>query len=416
MSWDILHQRGVRPCPGTSFTLKNVNTRNKQIITAVAHGSMNAKAAAHHFNVSERWVKELVRRYAFEGETAYEPRSKRPKTSPNQTPRITRNRIIELREELTGKGLDAGAESIQSHLESEGLHPPAKSTIHRILRQCNHVTDQPQKRPKSSFVRFESAFPNEMWQSDFTHWTLADGSDTEILDFVDDHSRYLISIHAYRTVTGRYVTKQFMEACEEHGRPQSSLTDNGLVFTTRFTGKTNGDGPAKNQFEKLLQQWDIKQINGSPSHPQTQGKVERFHRTLKLWLKAQPQARTVAQLNQQLKEFQHIYNMERPHKGAGRKPPNVRYTALPKAVPKPLSQDEARIRTDTVDKDGKLTLRYAGQLRHLGMGRTYSGIPVRMIVEDRDVTVINRKTGEIIRYFKIDPSKNYQKAISSLNR
>lgn len=377
---------------------------------------MNTKAAAHHFNITERWVKELVRRYAFEGEAAYESRSKRPKTSPNQTPQETRDRITFHRQNLTTKGLDAGAETIQTLLESEGLTAPAKSTIHRILRQANHVTNQPQKRPKSSLIRFEAALPNEMWQSDFTHWRLEDGSDTEILDYIDDHSRFLISIRAYRRVTGSYVAKQFTEACQEHGRPQSSLTDNGLVFTTRFTGKINGDQPAKNHFEKLLQEWDIKQINGSPNHPQTQGKIERFHRTLKLWLKAQPRAKTVAQLNEQLEEFKHIYNTQRPHKAAGRKPPYLRYTATPKAVPKPLPKDERRIRTDTVDSDGKLTLRYGGQLRHLGMGRTYSGVPVRMLIDDRDVTVINRKTGEIIRYFKIDPSKNYQKGISSLNR
>ena len=377
---------------------------------------MNTKAAAHHFNVSERWVKELVRRYAFEGEAAYEPRSKRPKTSPHKTPEATRERIIFHRKYLTANGLDAGAETIQTRLETEGIQPPAKSTIHRILRQTKLVTNQPQKRPKNSLIRFEAALPNEIWQSDFTHWRLADGSDTEILDYIDDHSRFLISIRAYRRVTGRIVANQFTEACEEHGRPQSSLTDNGLVFTTRLTSSHNKEQPAKNQFEKLLQEWDITQINGSPNHPQTQGKIERFHRTLKLWLQARPRAKTVAELNQQLTEFQRVYNMERPHKAAGRKPPYVRYTATAKAIPKPLPKDERRIRTDTVDKDGKLTLRYGGQLRHLGMGRTYSGVPVRMLIDDRDVTVINRKTGEIIRYFKIDPTKNYQKGISSLNR
>ncbi|WP_343883982.1 IS481 family transposase, partial [Glutamicibacter uratoxydans] len=387
--------------------------RNKQIITAVVHGSMNTRSAAAHFNVSERWVKELIRRYAFEGETAYEARSKRPKTSPGRTPEATRERIVTLREILVAQGLDAGAETIQTHLETEGISPPSRATIHRILRQADLVSDQPQKRPKSSLIRFEAAQPNEMWQADFTHWRLADGSDTEILDFIDDYSRFLISIRAYRRVTGRNVAEQFAMACDEHGRPQSSLTDNGLVFTTRFTGKTQGDTAAKNQFEKLLQKWDVKQINGSPNHPQTQGKIERFHRTLKLWLTAQPRATSVATLNKQLSEFQQIYNERRPHKAAGRKPPSIRYRAVPKAVPKPLPQEEVRQRNDVVDKDGKLTIRYGGKLRHLGMGRTYSGIRVEMYVNDREVTVVNKKTGEILRYFKIDPSKNYQKAISS---
>lgn len=383
---------------------------------AITQASMSTKSAAQHFDVTERWVKELLSRYAREGETAYEPRSKRPRTAPNRTPEHIRERIVFLRGHLRTQGLDAGAETIRIHLEQEGHKAPAKATVHRILRQAAQVTNQPQKRPKSSFIRFEAAFPNEMWQADFTHWRLADGSDTEVLDFIDDHSRLLVSIHAYRRVTGGNVADQFTQACTEHGRPQSTLTDNGLVFTTRFTKKDRGEQPAKNLFEKLLQQWDIRQINGSPNHPQTQGKIERFHRTLKLWLTAQPRAETLRQLNVQLAEFQRVYNTERPHKGAGRRTPQAAYMALPKATPIPQPRDEHRVRTDTVDKFGKLTLRYGGALRHLGMGATYSGVPVRMIIDETDVTVISRKTGEILRYFKIDPSKNYQKAISRLNR
>ena len=104
--------------------------------------------------------------------------------------------------------------------------------------------------------------------------------------------------------------------------------------------------------------------------------------------------------------------MERPHRGANRRTPHTAYHALPKAIPEALPHDEHRIRTDTVDKDGKVTLRYAGKLRHLGMGRAYAGIPVRMLINDRDVVVINRKTGEMLRRFWIDPEKDYQKTIS----
>ena len=219
---------------------------------------MNTQTAALHFNVTERWVKELLRRYAFEGEAAYTPRSKRPKTTPNRISDETRQKIITLRQTLTSQGLDAGAETIQLHLKNTGIKAPAKSTIHRILRAQGQVTNQPQKRPKSSLIRFEAALPNERWQADFTHWALADGTDTEILDFLDDHSRFLISIHAYRRVTGKNVRDQFIKACEQHGRPQSTLTDNGLVFTTRLTARKEGNAAGKNLFEKQLQEWDIK--------------------------------------------------------------------------------------------------------------------------------------------------------------
>lgn len=122
------------------------------------------------------------------------------------------------------------------------------------------------------------------------------------------------------------------------------------------------------------------------------------------------------ELNGQLTVFQQLYNTQRLHKAIGRRTPHAAYMALEKLTPVPQPQSEYRVRNDTVDKFGKLTLRYAGALRHLGMGITYSGVPVRMIIDDTEVTVIDRKTGEILRYFKIDPSKNYQEAISILNR
>jgi transposase InsO family protein len=392
MSWDIVHAQQVK-------------TKNQAIITAVVQGSMSIKAAAGHFEVSERWVKELLRRYRYEGEAAYHPRSKRPNTSPNATPAHIRARVVALRQDLTAKGLDAGAETIQAHLLAEGLHAPAKATIHRILRAAGLVTDQPQKRPIASLIRFEAAFPNQMWQADFTHWRLADATDTEILDFLDDHSRMLISIQAYRRVTSPDVAHQFTDACQQHGRPRTMLTDNGLVFTTRFIHR---DQPAKNAFEKLLQRWDIQQINGSPNHPQTQGKIERFHRTLKLWLTAQPPAETLDELNDQLVAFQCLYNEQRPHRAIGRRTPLAAYTALPKLGPVALPQEEYRIRTDTVDQFGKLTLRYDGKLRHLGMGVAHRHVKVRMLIDNTEVIVINRKTGEILKYFSIDPTKNYQ--------
>lgn len=386
-----------------------MSTRNKAIILAVKQGSMSTRAAAQQFNVSERWVKELLSRYVREGETAFQPRSKRPKTTPNRTPEPIRERIKELREHLTQQGLDAGPETIATHLANENLNVPAKSTIHRILRTQGLVTENPKKRPKSSYTRFQAEQPNQLWQSDFTHWRLADNTDVEILNFLDDHSRYLLSITAYKRVTGRNVVTQFENTTHEHGRPQSMLTDNGLVYTTRLTNFTRGIEPAKNLFEKTLQKWDIKQINGKPGHPQTQGKIERFHRTLKQWLTRQKPAHTIAELNTQLTQFQTIYNTLRPHKGAGRKPPIHAYQARPKATPQPLPQNEYRVRTDKVDKFGKLTIRYDGKLRHLGMGVAYRGHKIRMLIDNADITVIDTKTGEILKQFEIDPNKNYQK-------
>ncbi len=204
-----------------------------------------------------------------------------------------------------------------------------------------------------------------MWQADFIHWRLTDVTDTEILDFLDDHSRMLINIRAYRRVIRPEVANQFTAACHQHGRPRTMLTDNGLVLTTRFIHQNQ---PAKNAFEKLLQRWDTQHINGSPDHPQIQGKMERFHRTSKLCLTAQPPAEILDELNDQLVTFQCMYNEQRRHRAIGRYTPLAPDTALPKLEPVAFPQDEYRIRTDIVGKFGKLPLRYDGKLRHLGMG------------------------------------------------
>ena len=180
-------------------------------------------------------------------------------------------RVIALRAQLTADGLDAGPVTIAWHLEREGLRAPSTSTIRRILHQAGSITPEPRKRPRSSYTRFQASQPNEMWQSDFTHSRLLGGGDVEILNWLDDHSRYLLSCTVHQPVSGDQVVAVFLAAVDQHGSPASTLTDNGSVYTSRFTG-------GRNAFEYLLPVLGIRQKNGSPGHPQTQGKIERFHR------------------------------------------------------------------------------------------------------------------------------------------
>ena len=178
-----------------------------------------------------------------------------------------------------------------------------------------------------------------------------------------------------------------------------------MVYTTRLAGGRGG----RNAFEHQLHALGITQKNGSPSHPQTQGKIERFHQTLKRWLNGQPRAHTLKDLNKQLDKFRQIYNHESPHRALDRRTPAAAYAATPKAAPAGAKQgDHWRRRVDRVDKFGKLTLRHAGRLRHLGIGRAHAGTHVLMLIHDADVTISNATTGEIIRELTIDPTKNYQ--------
>ncbi|MCQ4628390.1 transposase family protein, partial [Corynebacterium sp. CCUG 65737] len=211
---------------------------------------------------------------------------------------------------------------------------------------------------------------------------LIDGRRVEVLDFIDDHSRYLLSITARPAFTGPAVAAELQRLIDTYGPPASTLTDNGLVFTARLAGRKGG----RNAFEKTLNDNRIQQKNGRPGHPQTQGKIERFHQTLKRWINAQPPAETIPQLQRQLNEFTAYYNTERPHRSLGRRTPHQAYTTGPKAEPTFTPKEEWRTRNDVVAASGKVTIRYAGRLYSLGIGRAHSGEEVLMIITDNHIT------------------------------
>jgi transposase InsO family protein len=239
------------------------------IITAVVLEGRSQAEVARDYEVSRGWVSKLVARYRVEGDAAFEPRSRRPRSSPNATPPEVVDRIVALRRDLTSAGLDAGCDTIAWHLEHHHQVKVSTSTIHRYFVRAGLVAPAPKKRPKSSYVRFEAELPNETWQSDFTHWRLADDTDVEILAWLDDHSRYSLSLTAHQPVTGPIVVDTFTTAAETHGLPASTLTDNGMVYTTRFAGGRGG----RNGFEATLGVHGIIQKNSRPNHPTTCGKV-----------------------------------------------------------------------------------------------------------------------------------------------
>ncbi len=246
------------------------------------------------------------------------------------------------------------------------------------------------------------AQPNEMWQSDFIHWRLADGTDVEILTWLDDHSRYLLSCTAHMAVTGDDVVSTFLAVIDDHGAPASTLTDNGRVYTARFGG-------GRNAFEYLLPLLGVRQKNGSPGHPQTQGKTERFHQTLQRWLRARPPARTLPELQRQLDEFQGHYNELRPHRALGRRTPGHAYRATPKAAPATNGHAPGhyRLRYDRLDHNGRMTLRRAGRMHHLGIGAAHARKRVLAFADDTQITVADLTTGEVLSRHLIDPNRSY---------
>ena len=371
------------------------------IVQTLATQGFTVAQVAARFNVSQRWVYELARRYRLDGVAGLVFKSKRPHTNSRAVPAHIRGRIIGLRKQLLASGLDAGAESIAWNLAQAQVKPPATSTIWRILREEGLVSPEPKKRPKVYTKRFEAVQPNETWQSDFTHWRLADGSDVEIINWLDDHSRLLLHASVHRAVTGKIVVDSFNQARNEYGTPFSTLTDNGVVYTARFAMGANA-------FEYLLAALGVVQKNGSPGHPQTQGKIERFHQTQKKWLAQQGPAQTMEQLQEQLACLRDVYNTKRGHKAIGMQTPAQCYEATIKAVPKLEPAPEPfRVRHDVVDDYGKLSLRRAGKMHHMGVGASNRGKAVTVIVSGRQIMVVEKATGEILGEYEIETSRNY---------
>jgi transposase InsO family protein len=390
-------------------------SKARLVITALFVDHQTPAEVAARYGVHRAWVYKLKARYEAEGETALEPRSRRPKTSPAALSPDVVDLIVRIRKELTDAGLDAGPETIAWHLEHHHGHRVSRSTISRHLTATGLVTPEPKKRPKSSYIRFQASLPNETWQSDFTHYRLTrpdgrPGTDVEIISWLDDCTRYALHVSAHHRVTTPIVKATFRETAGQHGIPASTLTDNGMVYTVRLAGIGRRGG--RNGFEQQLRDWNVVQKNSRPNHPTTCGKAERFQQTMKNWLRAQPdQPSTIADLQALIDRFRTEYNTTRPHRSLPhRATPATLYESMPKAMPGPSRDldNHDRVRHDKVDKSGTVTLRIHGQLRHIGIGRTHKGTHVILLIQDLEVRIVNAVTGELLRELTIDTNKDYQ--------
>jgi transposase InsO family protein len=356
---------------------------------AVAHG------------VHRSWIYKLLARYREHGEAGLRARSRRPVSSPTAVATEVEDEVVMLRKQLAEEGLDAGAVTIHWHLSRRHQQVPSVSSIWRILRRRGFVVPQPKKRPRSSFIRFEAALPNECWQSDMTHWSLTDETHVEIVNIIDDHSRLCVASVALLVAKATDVAEIFIAAAARYGTPASVLSDNGCIYTAKHRG-------GKVVMETLLEALGVTYKHSRPYHPQTCGKVERFHQTLKKFLAKQDPAIDVADLQAQLDRFVTAYNDTRPHRALGRRTPREVFDAKVKAHPATQIPDtHFRVRHDRVDKTGCVTLRYESRLRHINIGRAHKGQRVLLLVADRDVRVVT-EDGELIRHLTIDPTRDYQ--------
>ncbi len=377
----------------------------KLAVMAFADGEpMEVSALCAREGVSTKTFYKYVARYRAEGEAGFELRSRRPNSSPGQTPPEVEDRIVALRKRLDDAGFDHGPTTLQSHLLREPAlkgRVPSVATIHRILVRRGLVTPQPHKRPKSSWIRFEAPRPNEWWQIDFMQWIVATGA-VSVFNTIDDHSRVLVRSKAVEHPTTIEAWATFCEATLVWGMPAGVLSDNGLAFSGKLRG-------FETVFEANLRDAGIRPFNGRPFHPQTTGKVERFQQTLKKWLRKQPLAADIAELQAQLDTFADYYNNERPHQGIGRVTPASRWHASDRAEPSanPLEHPDYAPHKPTrhdlkVPATGIVGI---GQyMIHIGVAHV--GRTAVVMADERWVNVYI--DGLLIRHSRLDPTRRYQ--------
>jgi transposase InsO family protein len=373
------------------------------LVEAVVLGKQSPNQLVREHPISRSWFYELLARYRRDGPAALEPRTHRPSSCPHQVDQAVVEAIVELRHELAAAGLDAGPQTILHHLAGRFDKTPSRATIWRILKRQGLVTPQPHKRPKASFVRFEAQLPNELWQTDATEWHLADSSKVEILNLIDDNSRLCLASVAVRTVKAADAVQTFYSAVEEYGLPARFLSDNAAVFS----GKSRRGRVA---LESELDRLGVQCVHSTPYHPQTCGKVERFHQTLKLFLARQALAQSIAHLQLQLDAFRTIYNQQRPHRALDGRTPLQAFNARLKASPSPAqAQVDYRIRRDRLDAEGRVTLRYLSRLRHFHVSYKRRRQEVILLVAGAHVRVL-AEDGQLLRELTLDPTRDYQRS------
>jgi transposase InsO family protein len=320
------------------------------------------------------------------------PRSRRPHTSPAQTPADLVAWIVKLRTDLAP---DNGADFIRDELfvVADRTRPawtvPARSTINRVLRRAGLLESNPRKRPRSSWRRFAYARPRDCYQIDATELgpdlTLADGTRIVVFDVLDDCTRMLVGCHAALAETADAAITALTKAIQTHGAPALVLSDNGVAFTNRYTHPDTGPS----RFTQTVTATGARLIHASPYHPQTCGKVERHHQTLKQWLAAdnatRPPPRTLHGMQRRLDTYQTYYNTQRRHSAIGRRTPQQAWTDAPAhgGPTKPPHQTDAIVYRPRVSTTGTISI----GTHRLSIGTHYRGQTLTAIRDDRRVTI-----------------------------
>ena len=362
----------------------------RRLIVEVDVSTINVTRFCAEHDISTWFFYDLRRRHAVMGDAVFEPRSRAPKRVANKTPLEVEDQVVAMRKELQETGLDAGPVSVQSWLQDRrAAAVPSIATIWRILVARGFITPEPAKAPKRTRRRFQAARANELWQLDDTTWELADGTEVKIFNVIDDHSRLLVASSAMASCTGAAALAVLTAAAVVLGWPTRFLSDNAAAF--RFV------------LAEALAHLGIASTHSRPYHPQTNGKVERFHQTLKKWLDHQPRAATLEELQTQLDAFRYLYNHHRPHRGISRQKPAQVWAQAPKSGPadRPLGAPTTVHHSLVVA--GAVS---AGRRWAIALGAAHNTQTALTVITGTNCHVFIN--GRLVRNLTLDPTRRHQ--------
>jgi transposase InsO family protein len=371
-----------------------------RMATALVGGVGDVAAFCRAQGISRQTYYKWQARYRAEGLDGLQERSRRPHACAVMTAAEVEELIVLRRKQLADEGEFNGPETIRERLVADGVAGvPSRATIARVLTRRGLVRPQPRKRPRSSYRRFVAARPNEMWQSDWTGWQLANGKPVAIAGTLDDHSRLLVGIGGcHGDGTAQLVWSVMSAAIAGYGIPLCSLSDNGRVYSL---ARYNVDG--ETAFEINLRALGCQVITSTPYHPQTCGKIERFWQTLKKWLRAHDPYPTLAALNDALLEFAEHYNTHRPHRALhGHTPAEVFHAATParpaaRPLPGPFSVRQNHASPAGIVSAGRYSV---------NVGARWAGLPLTVIRDGDHITVF--AGNQLVRSLDADPNRRHQ--------
>lgn len=341
-----------------------MSLRHEFVMLARQRGA-NMRELCRRYGIQPRIGYKWLARYAAEGEAGLADRSRRPHASPERTLAQVEAKVVALRRKHPCWG---GRKLRRRLLELGVAAVPSASTITTILHR-HHLIEEGESAKHRAFVRFEHAAPNQLWQMDFKgHFATAAGR-CHPLTMLDDHSRFALAVAACADERRPTVEAVMMEVFRRYGLPDRMLMDNGAPWG-------NDTDPPWTKLGAWLLRLGVGVTHGRPYHPQTQGKDERFHRTLNAEVIGQRAWRDLAQCQSAFDAWRHVYNAERPHEALGLATPATRYRPSHRSFPEspPAIDYGAGAIVRKVQSQGRVSFANRTWL----VGKAFEGQPVAL--------------------------------------